>query len=66
MIKKSEMVTTTTQNDGNSLRYCLGHVVIHDFFVKRKQVKKRDYIMQYKKNLTKKEDKTEFLVIFKA
>ena len=56
-----------TQIDGNSSHYSLGQVVIQDFFVKRKQVKKRDYIMQYRKKLTKKEeDKTEFLVIFKA
>lgn len=58
------MATTMTQNDGNSSHYSLGQVVNQDFFVKRKQVKK--YINTEKYWQKEEEDKTEFLVIFKA
>lgn len=54
------MATTMTQNDGNSSHYSLGQVVNQDFFVKRKQVKKWDYIIQKKIDKKKKKTKLKF------
>ena len=69
------MATTMTQNDGNSSHYSLGQVVNQDFFgsggksrlLCEKKAGEKVGLYNTEKNWQKEEeDKTEFLVIFKA